>query len=114
VAAEARLESQERVLVGGFDECDRDVVGALAEIAQRNGAQAVSLVGAELVEQSLVGVVEKCRCRDRKAAELGEVRREELEVDEAELDEIRAKPAAVQHLVAQCGLELREPDRGVA
>ena len=43
-----------------------------------------------------VGPVEQGRGRDRKSAELGEVRREQLEIDVAELDQVGPEAAAVR------------------
>jgi hypothetical protein len=66
----------------------------------------VSVVAAEPVEQRPVHVVEQGRRGDRKPSELGQIGRQQLEIDEPQLDQVGAQPAAVEDLVLNGLLQL--------
>src|SRR5262249_26294038 len=111
--AELGLQRLERDRIPRIDHRDRDRAGRFPA-PQRDRAEPVRIVGAELLEQQLVRLVEERRRRDRQAGELGEIAAQRFQIEKAQLDEVRAETAAIEYLVAQRRLELREPDGRIA
>ena len=114
VALAPSRDGVQRALVQRVDQRDRERAVAARVVAEWKRCILFGDAAIEALYDIARGRVEQRLVGDGEAADSAQVGAERVEIDEAELDQVGAELAAVEHLRPQRRLELGEADHGVA